>query len=1093
MSDMYQQSRSIRLAERFVSLFVMLRSRVTVILAAFAVVAGVVAGIPVGASAQSGVDDPFSSGPAITGPEYCLNFSFGGPVTYPFDSDGDGVADVCSLPRTRRAAAARQNALERLGLEGAGRLGALFAEECLGVPETFGEPDAEADDDCATGELRANPQARSGGDGLFFSGPVITGPEFCLNLSFGGPVTYPFDSDGDGVADVCSLPRTRRAAAARQNALERLGHERVGRFQELFAEECLGVPETFGEPDAEADDECEEHRSPPPPPPPPPPPQPPVTPPRQPRPPPPPTPPPVGLPRGIDAIEVTGQQQQSDVPPSEPRNVTLDPGDEQIEVSWDDPESDGGSAVSGYDVRWRVDGESWPDTPQAEDVVGSPFDITRLANGETYEVQARARNEHGAGEWSDPPESAVPGTVPGAPRSVSLSENDQWILASWDDPESDGGADISGFDVQWREEGQSWPGTPQAEDVSNSLYVISGLDNGETYEVQVRAVNIHGEGDWSDPPVSATPGTEPGKPRSLSLSAGDQRIEVSWVEPESDGGAGITDYEVHYKKHSQNRWSAAESAGTDLAHSISGLDNGDTYDVQVRAVNRHGEGDWSDPPASTTPNVAPGQPQNVAASEGDQQITVTWAAPAGNSGTTVTGYDVQWKTDSGDWASPEGSKTFAATVLSHVIGSESGEELTNGTTYQVRVRARNGSADADAGDWSDPPVSAVPGTAPGVPRSVSLDDGDTLIEVSWEEPSSNGGATVTGYDVRWRKDGESWPSSPQAVGAADSPYEISGLDNGETYEVQVRAVNRHDPGDWSDPPASAVPGTVPGAPRSVSLSEGDGRIEVSWVEAASNGGADVTGYDVQWRIGGEAWPDTPPAQDVAASPYVISGLENDEEYEVQVRAVNRHGEGEWSVEEQAKPKPSGSAPGAPRNVEVGSGNTRLTVSWEEPSVDGGLSIIRYKVGELHRWLRHIGHDGRSVCNATYRWRFSVWHGDCVSTSALGSRRWPRRGSARRASRGVWAGTARRCSGSWPVAAARRGIGLVSHNRRRAPGRGGPGLPSWPGTVFWPRPSPSASPSGGRPMRSARTLACGGWGCARRPSTGPAMTTLAEAG
>ena len=244
----------------------MLRSRVTVILAAFAVVAGVVAGIPVGASAQSGVDDPFFSGPAITGPEYCLNFSFGGPVTYPFDSDGDGVADVCSLPRTRRAAAARQNALERLGLEGAGRLGALFAEECLGVPETFGEPDAEAGDDCATGELRANPQARSGGDGLFFSGPVITGPEFCLNLSFGGPVTYPFDSDGDGMADVCSLPRTRRAAAARQNALERLGQERVGRFQELFAEECLGVPETFGEPDAEADDECEEHRSPPPPP-----------------------------------------------------------------------------------------------------------------------------------------------------------------------------------------------------------------------------------------------------------------------------------------------------------------------------------------------------------------------------------------------------------------------------------------------------------------------------------------------------------------------------------------------------------------------------------------------------------------------------------------------------------------------------------------------------------------------------------------------------------------------------------------------------------------------------------------------------------
>ena len=54
---------------------------------------------------------------------------------------------------------------------------------------------------------------------VFFSG-VIDGPNFCTNRSLGGPVTYPFDSDGDGVADICSLPYTRREAIARQNALE---------------------------------------------------------------------------------------------------------------------------------------------------------------------------------------------------------------------------------------------------------------------------------------------------------------------------------------------------------------------------------------------------------------------------------------------------------------------------------------------------------------------------------------------------------------------------------------------------------------------------------------------------------------------------------------------------------------------------------------------------------------------------------------------------------------------------------------------------------------------------------------------------------
>ena len=204
------------------------------------------------------VNDPlFFSGPVITGPEYCLNRSFGGPVTYPHDGDGDGIADVCSLPRTRRAAAARQNALERLGEEQSQRLQQMFLEECPKVPATFGETKAEAKDECATGVLRQTQIGnRRSADSLFFSGPVVTGPEYCLNRSFGGPVTYPHDGDGDGIADVCSLPRTRRAAAARQNALERLGEEQSDRLQRLSAEECSNVPATFGETKAEAKDEC---------------------------------------------------------------------------------------------------------------------------------------------------------------------------------------------------------------------------------------------------------------------------------------------------------------------------------------------------------------------------------------------------------------------------------------------------------------------------------------------------------------------------------------------------------------------------------------------------------------------------------------------------------------------------------------------------------------------------------------------------------------------------------------------------------------------------------------------------------------------
>ena len=89
---------------------------------------------------------------------------------------------------------------------------------------------------------------------------VVIGPDFCVNRSLGGATTYPFDSDGDGIADTCALPRTRRAAIARQQALEALAGLPPNVFDTLFAQQCQQVQETYGEPAQEATDECAPHR-----------------------------------------------------------------------------------------------------------------------------------------------------------------------------------------------------------------------------------------------------------------------------------------------------------------------------------------------------------------------------------------------------------------------------------------------------------------------------------------------------------------------------------------------------------------------------------------------------------------------------------------------------------------------------------------------------------------------------------------------------------------------------------------------------------------------------------------------------------------
>ena len=105
--------------------------------------------------------------------------------------------------------------------------------------------------------------------------------------------------------------------------------------------------------------------------------------------------------------------------------------------------------------------------------------------------------------------------------------------------------------------------------------------------------------------------------------------------------------------------------------------------------------------------AAPNRPAApvVTLSAGDGKLTATWAAPA-NGGSTITDYDVQWRTASQTWDEAETagqSDTAAATTTTHEITG-----LTNNTEHTVRVRAGN---DAGDGPWSaeasETPVASI--------------------------------------------------------------------------------------------------------------------------------------------------------------------------------------------------------------------------------------------------------------------------------------------------------------------------------------------------------------------------------------------------
>ena len=99
-------------------------------------------------------------------------------------------------------------------------------------------------------------------------------------------------------------------------------------------------------------------------------------------------------------------------------------------------------------------------------------------------------------------------------------------------------------------------------------------------------------------------------PTISSVTAGTGTLTVSWKAPASDGGAVVTAYEVRYIRTDASdkadaNWDLQQgfwSSGDPLEHTLERLDDGVSYDVQVRAVNSIGKGPWSATFVAATPD-----------------------------------------------------------------------------------------------------------------------------------------------------------------------------------------------------------------------------------------------------------------------------------------------------------------------------------------------------------------------------------------------------------------------------------------------------------------------------------------------------------
>jgi len=466
--------------------------------------------------------------------------------------------------------------------------------------------------------------------------------------------------------------------------------------------------------------------------------------------------------------------------------------------------------------------------------------------------------------------------LPDAPSNLAADVTGDSTATVSFTPPADNGSAITVY--EWTIDG----GQTVASAGATSPMVITGLPNGIASPLQLRAVNGAGPGAWSAP-INVTPVGVPEPVTNLTAIANDRSLDVSFNAPVSDGGFAITTYEYSIDGGAQfTSW-----ASTLTAQTISGLTNGTSYAVVVRARNSQGGGKLS-ATVNATPVGVPDSPTNVQAVAGDKSVTVSFAPPASNGGLPITEY--RYSTDGINFViAAQSSSPITITTDS----ADGVSPLVNLTTYTVQIVAVNAlgpSAPSTA-------VPATPGTTvPDAPIVTAVLHGDSVLGAMFTVGSA-GGLPIT--DLQYRIGLAGLPTSTDLV---DGIAVINGLTNGTSYDVYLRVGNANGYSAWSNV-GTGTPSTTAGPPTITSIAGADAALVVSFTAPADNGSASISDYEYSTDAGA-TWLTT----GTTASPITISNasdgsgaLSNSQTYQVLLRAVNLNGSGLPSNQVAATP------------------------------------------------------------------------------------------------------------------------------------------------------------------------------------------------
>ena len=273
-----------------------------------------------------------------------------------------------------------------------------------------------------------------------------------------------------------------------------------------------------------------------------------------------------------------------------------------------------------FRYQWiRNDGTDDADIPNATNpsyLVVAPSD-----GGNTIKVRVSFTDDAGNEEsLTSASTAAVNATVPGPSRSVDVQTSDSGQLTvSWEAPAFDGGSDITGYTIQWREATASWDSSADVSSATTTAtaYTISNLSPGTEHTVRVVATNAIGDGPASAE-ESVTPNSLPtGQPVIRGTSAVGEILSVDT--------SGIADAEGLSNPAFSYQWLAddAEISGAAGAnYTLTSADRGKTFKVRVSFTDDAGNEE-----SLTSPPLDLSAPYGLSATVFGNTVVLNWESP----------------------------------------------------------------------------------------------------------------------------------------------------------------------------------------------------------------------------------------------------------------------------------------------------------------------------------------------------------------------------------------------------------------------------------------------------------------------------------